>query len=93
MLGAQQDTGQARNLVSHLEGVRECRRSVAGDFIINNSDLDQIYLKLWHPFRVPTPINELSGGLRYAPTTGYSLAALRAASGEFNIWIVQLRLG
>jgi zinc transporter ZupT len=35
-----------------------------------------------HPFRVQTICSLLSGGLRYATTTGYYLAALQA--GEQN---------
>jgi hypothetical protein len=32
----------------------------------------------WRPFGVLNLIHPLSGGLRYAPTTGYYLSALQA---------------
>jgi hypothetical protein len=37
-------------------------------------------ISLWHPFRVEYSFSTLSGGLRYASTTGYYLPALRAVS-------------
>jgi len=42
---------------------------------------------LWHPSRVQLDFNHRSGGLRYAATPGYRLAALRAvpASGGMKL--------
>ena len=38
-------------------------------------------VKIWHPFRVLCAYVLVTGGLRYASTTGYFLAALQAAFG------------
>ena len=40
--------------------------------------------KLSHPFRVQISCSLVTGGLRYAPTTGYFLATLRVAVKEVN---------
>jgi len=45
---------------------------------VENLEVTTSSLKLWHPFRVLVIFPIRSGGLRYAATTGYSLAALQA---------------
>ena len=42
------------------------------------SHLEQGARKPWHSSRVPKTCSQVSGGLRYAATTGYYLAALQA---------------
>jgi len=43
--------------------------------------------KRWHPSRVLANCSARSGGLRYAPTTGYYLTAFQAEILSRNCWL------
>src|SRR5215831_11675000 len=52
----------------------------SADILRETNNQNHLIFVLMHPFRVPREIlATLSGGLRCAATTGYSLAALRSA--------------